>query len=79
MSESLGDLLTKRLPSEPPEVKAIKEFAKERLNVIPSVTIGQSQITISMPDAASAGSLRMQIFELQQILQTDKKLVIRIG
>lgn len=79
MSESLGDLLAKRASSEPPEIKVIKQFVIERLSVTPTVTIGRSQIAIGMPNAASAGSLRMHLFELQESLSTDKRLVIRIG
>lgn len=76
----MSDLLAKRgMPSEPPEVKAIKQFVQERVNVIPTVSIGQSQIIISVPSAAAAGSLRMQLFELQESLATTKRLVIRIG
>lgn len=80
MSESMGDLLAKRgVPSEPPEIAAIKKFVIERVGVTPNVVVGQSQITISMPSSAAAGALRMTLFELEQELKPDKRLVIRIG
>lgn len=79
MSQSIHDLLASRAPAEPPEIAAIKAFVSEHTKVAPKVSMGPKTITILMPNAAAAGSLRLQIYDLQQAIATDKKLVIRIG
>lgn len=76
----MGDLLAKRgVPKEPPEIRVIKQFVKDRIGVTPNVTVGTAQISIGMPSAAAAGALRMELFNLQESLDTTKRLVIRIG
>ncbi len=79
MTNSLQSILNNRMPSEPPEIKAIKQFARDRLKTDVTVTLGKTQIAIGVPSAAAAGALRMQLFELAKLLETDKRLVIRIG
>ncbi len=79
MADQLSDILSRRLPAEPPEVKVIKDYIKEHFDSLVSVSIGKSQIVITVPGASLAGALRMSLFELQSHLATDKKLVIRIG
>ncbi len=79
MSDSLGDLLSQSRFTEPPEIKTIKSFVKDRFNSVPSVTIHQSQIIIGVSNAALAGTLRVHLHELQELCQTKKRLVIRIG
>lgn len=79
MSESISDLLAKRSPAEPPEVQAIKKYVREHIGLEVSVSLSTTRITIGVPSAAAAGSLRMHLHELQQQLNLERRLVIRIG
>ncbi len=79
MTDSIGDLLPKKRFDEPPEIEIIKKFVRDNYKVTPKVTINDNQIIIGVPDAALAGTLRMQLHELQAMCDTKKRLVIRIG
>lgn len=79
MTDSIGDLLPTRKYNEPPEIATIKSFVSDQYKVTPSVTIKDTQIIIGVPNAALAGTLRMQLHTLQELCQTKKRLVIRIG
>lgn len=79
MSDKLGDLLSKSKFSEPSEIKVIKSFVEENFKSTPLVTIQQTQIVIGVSNAALAGALRVHLHTLQELCQTKKRLVIRIG
>ncbi len=78
MSDSIGDLLDKQRFAEPPEIKQIQEFVQKRFKVTPHVSVSQKNIVIAVPSGALAGALRQLLHELQETLDTDKRLVIRI-
>jgi hypothetical protein len=67
MTNSLADLLANKW-EEPAEMSTIKDFVRKKYNA-----------QVSAPNAALAGTLRMNISELQKTLNTEKRLVIRIG
>lgn len=79
MVDSIADLLGQKSFAEPSEIAIIKSFVSEKYQVMPAVTIRENQIIINVPHAALAGTLRMQLHELQKLCQTKKRLVIRIG
>ena len=79
MSEQLGDLLAKRKPSEPTEFAIIRTFVQQRYNIVPSLALQGNTIIISMPNSASAGSLRFDLHTLSTMCKTTKRLMIRIG
>ncbi len=79
MSDSIADLLSKRDFEEPPEVRIIKDFIRKQFDVDVSVAIQQQQIIIGVTSSALAGALRMHLHEIQRLLVSDKKLVIRIS
>ncbi len=79
MSDALGDLLAKGRFEEPPEVRVIKQFMLETYSQAVRVLVQPGQIIIQVPGAALAGTLRLRLHELQELCQTDKRLVIRIG
>ena len=78
MMKSLADLLANKW-DEPAEIKTIKEFVRKKYNAQVSIKIQDKTIIISAPNAALAGTLRMDIHKLREELKTDKRLVIRIG
>lgn len=77
--DSLNDILTKDRFTEPPEIQVIKDYVLKHLKADVNVKLQPKQIVIFVNNAALAGSLRMQLFELKQLLKTDKRLVIFIG
>lgn len=79
MSDSIADLLGKRDFDEPPEVRLIKDFIRKRFDVDVSVSIRPSQIIIGVTSSALAGALRMHLHELQRLIASDKRLIIRIS
>ena len=79
MSDSIGDLVSRRVPVEPPEIARIKQFVLEEYNVTPTIMLSGKNLVVSVSSAALAGTLRMRIVDLEKIAQTDKKLLIRIG
>lgn len=78
MTYSLADLLGKRDFEEPPEVVTIKNYVRDKYRVEVGVMVQPNQIIINTPGAALAGSLRMDLHRLKGILETERRLVIRI-
>lgn len=79
MSDSIADLLRHRDFKEPPEVRVIKQFIRERFDADASVTVQQRQIIIGVRGSSLAGALRMYLHQLQKLCATEKRLVIRIS
>lgn len=79
MSDSLASLLQNRLPDEPPEFAPIRQYIKKQFGITPTLSVNRSNIVITVPSASLAGSLRLQLFDLEQYCKTERKLVIRIG
>lgn len=79
MSQSLGDVLAKRNYGEPPEIKVIKEFVHDQIGITPSVSITTAGYVVRVPSAAAAGTLRTKLYQLQQELGPQRRVLIRIG
>ena len=79
MSDSLADLLANRQFDEPEEIKIIKDYIFAHFQADSHVTMQSNQIVISVSNSSLAGALRMKLHELQQLCETKKRLVIRIG
>lgn len=79
MSESLKDILLRRDDNQPPEIAIIKEFVMRRFKAPVSVTVNKTQIIINANSSALAGTLRLNIFELQNTVKSKKKLLIRVS
>ena len=78
MTDSIGDLLPKARFEEPPEVRIVKDFVMEKFQQPVQVTVQPTQIIIQVKSAALAGALRVHLHELQELCETDKRLMIRI-
>lgn len=79
MAKSLAEILGGRAHEEPPEIRIIKRFVREKFKSEAGVAIHERQIVITVSGAALAGTLRMHLHELKQMCQTEKRLVIRIN
>lgn len=79
MSQLLGDVLGNRNYGEPPEIRQIKDFVQAELGIQPSVSVNAETFVIAVPSAAAAGALRTKLFRLQKLLDTKRRVIIRIG
>lgn len=79
MTDSIGDLLGRKRVQEPPEIRAIKDFVRDAFQSECSVILRPNQIIISVQGAALAATLRMHITELQAVVASKLRIVIRIG
>ncbi len=79
MSQQIGQLLGGKNYGEPPEIKQIKEFVRKEIGLTPQISITAETYVIAVSSAAAAGSLRSSLFRLQKQLNTEKRLLIRIG
>ena len=80
MTEQLGDILKKRSsrPKEPEEFQVIRKFVQDRYNVTPKLSITKKSIQIGVPSAGVAGNLRFDLYDIQQLLDTKLRLIIKI-
>lgn len=80
MGNSVGDILkTKVVKDEPPEFSIIKNFVSENYQEVPTLSLSNNHIIISVSSSGLAGSLRLRLPELMEIAQTKRRLIIRIG
>jgi len=79
MTNSLADLMPLGRFAEPPEVQIIKDYVMDRYQQPVQVTVQSKQIIIAVKSSALAGTLRLQLHQLQEICQTQKRLVLRIS
>ncbi len=77
--DSLNDILLKKDFDEPPEIAAIKNYAKRQFKSDVGVQIRQNSITITASSAALINALRLKTPQLLEAAQTDKKLIFRIS
>lgn len=77
--DNLRDILGKKGLVQPPEIKIIKQFVRDKFDEDVTITVKSKNIVISAPNAALAGSLRMHLHKLQELCKTDKRLSIRVG
>lgn len=77
--ESLADLLGKRLPEEPNELKAIKKFISDTFNAQAAIALKNDKLVITVSSAALANTLRLRTLQIQKECNTTKRLVFRIA
>ena len=78
--DSLGDVLKhKSMPKEPDESRLIKQYVFTRYKIKPGVVIAERTLTIVVPTAALAGTLRLEMSNIITECNLTKKLFIRIA
>lgn len=77
--QSLSDIMGSRDFGVPVEVTEIKAYVQRFFSVDVAVAVQERTIVITARSAALAGSLRPHLHKLQKILNTEKKVIIRIG
>lgn len=78
MGDSLGDILGKRGLSEPPEIKIIKDFVKNEIDITPDIRVTKTTFIVNIPNASAANTLRFRLFQLQRQLGHERKIIIKI-
>jgi hypothetical protein len=77
--ESMNVILKSKKSSEPPQVSALKAYAKKHHDTDITVRVSASHYLISAPSAAVAQKLRFETLQIKQECNLDKRLVIHIG
>lgn len=77
--DNISDLLAGRNLSEPPESKIVKDFVLKKYNEVVSVKVELNKIVILVKNSALAGSIRMNIPEIQKACDTKKRIVIYLN
>lgn len=78
--DSLSDMLAKRpSPAEPEESRLLKQYVQNKYNVTPRISVSEFYITMAVPNAALAGTLRFDEADMKITCKLTKKLRIRIG
>ena len=81
MTDSLGDILKNRSSrsKEPEEFQKIRTFVQAKYHITPKVSVSKSGVQIHVPNAGIAGNLRFDLYELQQLVKTKRRIIIRIS
>jgi len=77
--DSLNDLMKNKPPLEPPQVSALKKYAKEIHNINITVRVSPKYYLINVPSAVIAQKFRIESSQITEKCQLDKRLVIHIG
>lgn len=77
--DNLSDILSRRDFDAPPEVTAIKDYARRHYDSEVQVMLQPRSIIIKAPSAALITTLRLNAPAIQKAADTDKRLVFRIG
>ena len=76
--ESIADLLNRRRPEEPDELKAVKQFVLDNFNANANVALQNNNLIITVSSAALANTLRLRSLQIKKECKTTKRLVFRI-
>jgi len=81
--DSIADLLAARKPSEPPEIRAIKDYVQQHFQEAVNVMVRERDVVITVRSSALAGALRMRKLDLSSLLDTpnapQKQIIFRVG
>lgn len=78
MSSELRDILAnKKLPDEPREFAIIRTFMQEKFQETPQLQLLNNSIVVGVHGSALAATLRFELQELKDRLESDKDIIIR--
>ena len=78
MGDSIADILKSKGPSEPPEIKKIKDFVEEEIGQRPKVAIYDGNFFVYISGSVAASNIRYRIFQLQRNLGLENKIIIKV-
>ena len=78
--DSIADMLKNRnVPQEPEDSRLLKAYVKQHYNIVPHVVLSDFHLTLVVPNAALAGTLRLELPRMIKECKITKKLHIRIA
>lgn len=77
--DSLFSILGQKNFDEPPEAASIKKFVYDEYKTEVGVQVRANDISIQVPSAALANTLRLRAPEMKRRCQIDKKINFRIS
>lgn len=77
--DSLFNILAHKNFDEPPEAASLKKFVYDEYKTEVIVAVRDKDISVQVPNAALAGTLRLRVTEIKRRCQIDKKINFRIG
>lgn len=77
--DSIGSVLTSKLPQEPPQFRAIKDYIKKHHDEACRVSVHRDSYIVTVGSAPLATILRLEIPTMQQECQLDLSVRIHIG
>ncbi len=77
--QSLQDMLQDKRPNEPPQVQALKAYAREHYGIEIQVRTSRSHYLVTVPGAAYAHKVRVDTEAIAEACQLEKRLIIHIG
>jgi hypothetical protein len=77
--ENLADLLKNKSSSEPPQVSALKKYAKDNYKIDITVRVSPKHYLITVPNSSLAQKFRIETSQITEECLLDKRLVIHIG
>ncbi len=84
--DNLADILARRQPQEPPEIRVIKQYVDRTLHEKVGVTVRERDIVVSVRSSALAGTLRVHAYQISGLIADElpegspvKRLVFRVG
>ena len=77
--DDLQKMLQSRQPKEPPQVVALKKYAKTHHGVDIAVRVSKKSYLITVPGASLAHIFRVETAKIVESCNLDKRLVIHIG
>lgn len=75
---SIGDILKNRNVQQPPEIAIIKNYISEKYDSDCSVTVREKSISIGVPSAALANTLRHDKSLIDKLIGNQKTVSFRI-
>lgn len=79
MTDSIKDLLQKKNFDQPDEITKIKNYVIKKFGEEPAVKVTPSFVVISVSNSALAGALRPELHKLEDQLDSEKRLIIKIN
>jgi hypothetical protein len=76
----IKDILKSRsVPQEPEESQLLKKYITDKYHITPQIIVSPHHLTVVVPNAALAGTLRLELPSIQNECRITTKLYIRIS
>ncbi|MDQ2973413.1 MAG: hypothetical protein M3Q79_02940 [bacterium] len=77
--DNLQDLISNNSFTEPPQLKAIRDYVKQQYDSDCSVTVTPRSYVLAVPSASLASNLQLEKQQIESACNLDKPLRIRFG